>query len=122
MDLFNSTLNGVRKAKSGNGNAKIQFGILVKPNVNNSHYLQDFDILKSQYVKVGNYYLKEMSRKGYAHIEDMIDDAVRDFRSDAQWIRNLDGSGYGSSFSVVAYLTDKGGNIVEINEIKQLLF
>ena len=106
-----------------NKNIKIQFGILVWLGITNKHYLQDFDRVERYLQKIDtNNYLKPFDPQIYTSVEDMINDEVKEFEDDAKWIKSLDGSGFGTTFYVVCYTTDKNGNPESIEKIKKLYY
>ena len=103
--------------------SRINFGILINLNINNNHYLQDFDRLQHHMTKIDVYnYLETFDRQGYSNNEDMIDDGVKMFDDDAKWVKSFDGCGEGTSFYLVCYLTDKEGNPTGIEKIKELFY
>lgn len=104
-------------------NIKIQFGILVWLGITNKHYLQDFDRIERYLQKIdSNNYLKPFDTQGYTSVEDMISDEVKAFEDDAKWIKSFDGPGFGTTFYVVCYITDKNGNPASIEKIKKLYY
>ena len=106
-----------------NKNIKIQFGILVWLGITNKHYLQDFDRVERYLQKIDtNNYLKPFDPQGYTSVEDMINDEVKAFEDDARWIKSFDGPGFGTTFYVVCYITDKNGNPESIEKIKKLYY
>ena len=109
------------KGKKNDG--KIYFGILANLNINNKHYLQDYDRLQHSWKKVDVYnYIKEIDRTGSCCLEDMIDDSVRNFKDDAKWINSFDGVGEESRFFVTCYLKDDDGNPTCIEVFKRLFY
>lgn len=100
--------------------ATIKFGILVHLGANNSHYLQAYDRLQQDMMKIDIYnYLKPFDREFYLSNEEMIDAEVEMFADDAKWIKSCDGEGYKSTFFVVCYITDETG-VKEIEKIKEI--
>lgn len=101
----------------------IQFGILANINITNDHYLQEFDRVQRHMQKIDIYnYLKPFERMGYSSVEDMIEDGVKGFEDDAKWISGFDGFGDKSRFYVVCYLTDKDGNHVGMEKIREIFY
>lgn len=101
--------------------ATIKFGILVHLGANNSHYLQAYDRLQQDMMKIDIYnYLKPFDGEGCSN-EEMINDEVRMFADDAKWVKSLDGEGYKSEFFVVCYIADETG-VKEIEKIKEIFY
>ena len=106
-------------------NKSIKFGILVRLDICNQHYLQERDRLKSmQKLDVYTYlWTFELDRQDYDYTEDCIDDNVKWFKDDALWIKSHDGGfDSGSSFYLVCYLVDKDGMPSDMSVIRQLFY
>lgn len=104
--------------------ATIKFGILISLGCNNSHYLQAWDRLQHDMMKIDvSTYLKPFDRENYLSCtnEEMIDDEVKMFADDAKWVKSLDGEGYKSEFFVVCYIADETG-VKEIEPIKEIFY
>lgn len=104
-------------------NKTMKFGILVKVGITNSHYRQEHDLLK-HLKKLDVYtYLEEFDRTGYTSTEDLIDDCVAAFEREALWVKAQDSEfDGGSSFYLVCYLTDEGGNPTDMAKIRELFY
>ncbi len=100
----------------------INFGILIQLGCCNSHYLQAYDRLQHDTMKIDvSNYLKTFDRGTYLSNEEMIDDGVKMFADDAKWVKNLDGEGYKSEFFLVCYIADETG-VEEIEKIKEIFY